>query len=442
MDGKEAARVNEADALAREVAQSVSHLHGPENVSYKMDELLVVCLVRNGRHYVEPFMDHYRRLGVRHVVFLDNGSDDGTVEALKGYKDVTVLQTPLPYKDYKYAMKQYLMRCFGDGRWCLYVDIDELFDYPRSDVVSLRRLLSYLSERGYTAVLAHMLDMFPEEPVGGRGPEDRDPREAHRFYDISQVQRTWYTYSWRMAENVAGSEDLKVFHGGIRRAVFDLGVNLSKHPLVFMDEKVRPMDNSSHRTNNAYVADVSCVLYHYKFLDNFRELTERAIQEGSYFDGSAEYRRYKEVLEETPELYLKRETSRELVGVDDLVSGGFLTVSEDYAGLADILEEGLLEKLAKEDSSSLVERYKKLRSEVNLAQEHIREQNEMLRLGEKQLWDQMAQLDGPGRGRMRRLEERNQAFESQIHEIKSSRLWKAMMVMGRLKRRLLGLFRR
>src|SRR5215208_8387667 len=31
---------------------SVEHLHGPEEVSYEADELVVVCLVRDGRPYV------------------------------------------------------------------------------------------------------------------------------------------------------------------------------------------------------------------------------------------------------------------------------------------------------------------------------------------------------------------------------------------------------
>ena len=53
----------------------------------------------------------------------------GTVEALKAYESVTVLRTKLPYKEYKYLMKQYLIaRCGRKGRWCLCVDIDELFD--------------------------------------------------------------------------------------------------------------------------------------------------------------------------------------------------------------------------------------------------------------------------------------------------------------------------
>ena len=45
------------------------------------------------------------------------------------------------------------------------LDVDELFDYPYSDVVSLGSFLRYLSKKSYTAVTAQMLDMFPGEPL-------------------------------------------------------------------------------------------------------------------------------------------------------------------------------------------------------------------------------------------------------------------------------------
>src|SRR5215212_9387406 len=174
------------------VHPSVEHLHGPEEVAYEADELVVVCLVRDGRPYVKSFVEHYTSMGAKHLFFLDNGSTDGTVEALKGYDNVTVLRTALPYKEYKYLFKQYLIERFGRGRWPLCVDIDELFDYPYSDIVGLSSLLRYLNERSYTAVAAQMLDMFAEEPLSGsRESElpDEPLKERHRFYDVSNISR-------------------------------------------------------------------------------------------------------------------------------------------------------------------------------------------------------------------------------------------------------------
>src|SRR5215212_4440670 len=143
----------------------IRHLHGPEEVTYTPDELVVVCLVRDGRPYLKSFVEHYFYLGVKHIVFLDNGSTDGTVEVLKNYDNVTVFQTKLPFKEYELFMKQYLITRFGWDRWSLCVDIDELFDYPYSDVIDLASLLGYLNSKSYTAVTAHLLDMFPNKPL-------------------------------------------------------------------------------------------------------------------------------------------------------------------------------------------------------------------------------------------------------------------------------------
>src|SRR5918997_823955 len=172
------------------VHPTVEHLHGPEEVAYGMDELIVLCLVRDGRPYVRSFVEHYSSMGVKHLVFVDNGSIDGTVEVLTEYDNVTVLRTELPYRGNHGPMLRYLVERFGQGRWSLCVDIDELFDYPYSDVIGLQSLLGYLSGKSYTAVTAQMLDMFPEGPLSSRNSNQDEPlKERHRFYDISDLER-------------------------------------------------------------------------------------------------------------------------------------------------------------------------------------------------------------------------------------------------------------
>src|ERR671920_1791264 len=92
---------------------SIEHLYGPEEVPYAEDELVLVCLVRDGRPYVKSFVEHHTSISVKHMFFLDNGSTDGTVEALKEYDNVTVLRSTLPFRRYKAAMKHYLIERFG-----------------------------------------------------------------------------------------------------------------------------------------------------------------------------------------------------------------------------------------------------------------------------------------------------------------------------------------
>src|SRR5215212_4568263 len=317
---------------------SIEHLYGPEEIPYDEDELVLVCMIRDGRPYVKSFVEHHTSMGIKHLFFLDNGSTDGTVEVLKKYDNVSVLRTGLPFKRYEVSMGQYLVERFGqEGRWCLYADMDELFDYPYSDVVSLSSFLRYLNERSYTAVVAQMLDMFPEEPLSGRASNPDEPlKERHRFYDISNVKRMSIKEHALTdpltCNNTYESNDIEFFYGGAFETLFDcIPLWLTRFALTFSDGKVKQFAGSGHRVDDARVADLTSVYLHYKFLDGyFHEQVASAVREENYPYDSRQYKRYLQVLENSPSLQLKQESARELRSVNDLVENQFLVVSEEY----------------------------------------------------------------------------------------------------------------
>lgn len=328
-------RSDVADSLELEEVQrqtvwdNTVNLHGPERVEYAMDELVVLVQVRNSRHYVRAFVEHYSSLGAKHLVFLDNGSTDGTVETLMEYENVTVLQTELPYRTYNVAMKQYLLERFGKGRWSLLVDIDELFDYPFSDVVSLGSLLGYLNQRSYTAVVAHMLDMFPEGAITGSSDRRDVPlRELHRFYDLSRVSVRSYQSEEGLG-NVASNDSIKILQGGVQKELFGINPQLTKHPLVFHDGEIRAVDRSEHWAGAARLADFSGVLFHYKML-GLNDLARREVIERRYVNRHGKYDKYLGALEQYPELTANSETARELESTNDLIGTNFNVVSAEY----------------------------------------------------------------------------------------------------------------
>ena len=59
---------------------SLRLVHGPGEVACGPDEVIVL-VVRDGRPFVRSFVEHYRSLA-KHLIFLDNGSTDGNIEAL------------------------------------------------------------------------------------------------------------------------------------------------------------------------------------------------------------------------------------------------------------------------------------------------------------------------------------------------------------------------
>ena len=437
-------------------------LHGPGEVEYERDELVVLCLLRDGRHYLKSFVEHYSSLGAKHIVFLDNGSTDGTVEALKNYDNVTVLRTGLPFKKYQLSMRRYLIERFGKDRWSLLVDIDELFDYPYSEVVSLKALLGYLDENRYTAVVANMLDMFPEDPISENSWDgDELLKETHRFYDLSNVN----TYGYQVGEddgNLVSNEEIGILQGGIQRTLFDLRPPLTKHPLVFLDDEIKPVDLSEHWARNARIADFTGVLLHYKLLGNLYGLVRREINEGRYVNRYGKYEKYHEVLERSPKLEIKRETSRELESTNDLVGTPFAVVSEEYmklveeeartspdspasAGLgmmagpffrakaeasaqrrrAEQLERTTGEG-PEEASGDTEEGNRSLREQSDARAAKIRELNQRIRVLAPQARESVG------------LRNRKRELEGRIGAIQSSRVWRLLTALRRLRAKMRG----
>ena len=324
------------------VSLSVKHLHGPKKIAYGPEELVVVCLVRNGRPYVKSFIDHYISLGVKHIIFMDNGSDDDTVAVAQDHERVTVVQTKLPYKHFEYEMKLYLISRFGKGRWSLYVDIDELFDYPYSDVVGLSSLLRYLNDRSYTAVVAQHLDMFSGRELARQVSQEDEPlKELYRFYDISNINTEDYGSRRVHRRNVVANNDITIYKDGIRTTLFDLPFTLIKHPLIFFDGETRPVGGGLHRITNARIADFSCVLYHYKLIDGLPEQAARALREGYWYPIMVPYyEKYRDVMERNPNISrIGRDTAMELGSVNELIDNGFLVVSDEYRKWADAEKE-------------------------------------------------------------------------------------------------------
>ena len=194
------------------------HVHGPQRIPYGRHELIVLCVVRDGALHVKSFLEHHLALGVAHIVLLDNGSTDATIDLARRYDRVTILHTTCPYRKYETILKRYLVDRFSRDRWSLFVDIDERFDYPYSDVIDLGGLLAYLNEHSYTAVVAQMLDMFGDGPLDRPDGTPEDTLEdKYPYYDISAVEKHDYVFgrpaNFAIKMHSGGSPQDRVRHG-------------------------------------------------------------------------------------------------------------------------------------------------------------------------------------------------------------------------------------
>jgi hypothetical protein len=303
----------------------VKHLSGPRRVVSGPDDVIVISVMRNGEVWLESFLAHHRRLGIRNFVILDNGSSDRSVEILSRQPDVTLLRTYAPYHAYENTMKRYLARRYCRDRWCLCLDVDELFDFPRSPAMPLSALTAYLNHKGFNAVITQMLDMFRDGPISeARHDPEKDLKTQYPFYDLSNIAATPYIFGQ------VSDPAIMMHHGGIRKTIFGTNNGLTKVSLFLMDTKLKPFV-SWHHAQNARLADISCVLLHFPFVNSFYTKVAEAVESGRYgYLTTDEYTSYLSGLQKLPQLHLKLEFAKKLATVDELLESGFLVDSADY----------------------------------------------------------------------------------------------------------------
>jgi hypothetical protein len=318
-------RLAERHLRSRLLSRRVRHLFGPESIEYGSDEVLAICVVRNGSLHLRSFIEHHLRLGVRHLVFLDNGSTDDTIAIVREFANVTLLSSDLPYSKYENVMKRYLAQRFSRGRWNLCVDVDEHFAYPFSDRLSLADFLAYLNQHFFTVVLTQMLDMFGDQPLTAPASAPGvDLREAYPYYDLSGIQRS--EYSW----GTPPDPSIQMHWGGIRAALFGTRNGLTKAALVRVEEGME-LFVDWHHVSGGRIADVTGVLLHFPFLGSFASKVLDAVRSGRYgYRTTGEYQRYWRALERDPELRIRTDAAQRLTDLDALVEDGFLFASSEY----------------------------------------------------------------------------------------------------------------
>jgi Glycosyl transferase family 2 len=436
----------------------VEHLHGPVEISCTENELIVLCTVSNGLPWVKSFVEHYFSLGVKHIVLLDNDSTDGTVEACSRYDGVTVLCTKAPYKTHQLHMRRYLIDRFGNEGWSLFVDMDEHFDYPYSDIIPLDSLLGYLNSKAYTAVTAQMLDMFAESPLSVRKHKPVETWKAeHRFYDISDVKRINLPEEGDLLRrNVFESDEVAVrLRGGVRERVFGFSPFLTKYPLTFSDGTIQGRQRP-HKIFNARIADLTCVLFHYKFyglsLQGYWK-TSIDMKDKENPQRRRVYEQYMESLEDDTDLQIKRESAKEISSVNELLENGFLVASEDYLSWVNAEEEGRLSLAAPESepralAEALLESRRQERPKtlkLGRLKHQLGDRDAKVQALEKQLHERRQEIDRlqtklqNSRRNEQGLSRKLGRLEQQLEDVRNSRVWKLGENLRHIKLRLQGL---
>lgn len=297
---------------------NIRYLGGEYPSELGRDEGLVLSVMKNAERFLEPLIEHHLNIGFKHLVLLDNGSEDSSVEIALKSKHVLLLQSLENYWERKHHFKTYLANRFGQNSWGLLVDSDEFFEYPLREKVPLKKLLGYLNRYGYTGMVAPMLDLFRDIWIDEEDLAPFNPEAGDWFFDISAIEKLPYD----VPQNQVASSKIRYWRGGIRKQLFDLNVSLSKCPLNFNDGKVIFKD--SHKVLFRKIADITGILRHYKFVKNVEGGVEKFHAKQKYREG------YERALQNNPEARFRMSTATRYTSPQQFQELGLYTLSEPY----------------------------------------------------------------------------------------------------------------
>ncbi len=297
--------------------------------------MVVSCLVKNGGYYVKEFVRHYQAMGASHIVVLDNGSTDDTVERFAVHDGVTVYRCELPVGRYQHLMKRAAATQLVGRGWCLDVDIDEFFDYPFSARMPLKDFIRYLDDSGFDAVVTQMVDMYSAEPIGYLAEAGTIFRPSdYPYYDLAEIAHESYRDAEivraKASANLVDGPDPGINWGGVRHRLFQLRCLLTKHSMFRVDRDLR-LFTHPHFCDGAKLADVSGILRHYKLVSNCYETS--TLNRGAFVATRQGYADLVALIEREPEQRIYDERlSLELESVDELLRHGLLVSSADFRG--------------------------------------------------------------------------------------------------------------
>lgn len=245
----------------------------------------VVVVEKNERARMELFFAHYRRLGIRQFIVLDNGSTDDTLEYLTVQEGVRVYQTTENFQTQrKEAWLERILAMTGFGRWYIVVDSDELLDYVGSERMSAETMIRIMEHRGYGRLWGIMLDMYARESLFSVECSAMEIPERFCYFD-----RDSYFLSRKKMNRSTMTMD-EIF-GGARCRMFGLVAPQSKQA-VFRFDRDKLYRNCHYLYPLVQWGEIPCcfVLRHYKFLPQDKKEYAARIQNNSFYNNSIEYK--------------------------------------------------------------------------------------------------------------------------------------------------------
>lgn len=298
-------------------AQTLTDHVWVEAGSFDLQKFTLFSIFRDEMYFCAAFFDHYRSIGVEQFLIVDDRSTDGTSEFLRSQPDCVVLKSTYAFGEKIDAVmldgspvreragmvfKCLIPHHFCLSRFSLYADADEFLILPPG-VPDLQSVVGRLRDRAFRAAAAQLVEFFP-----ARLPDWTDRDESPSTFDDLIGRQPYFEPDVLVRVDDAGrikkfgktkSELLFETHN-VRRK-FRLGVSSArptsprlKVPLVKHDEDF--FRTGTHSVNGSVCPDITLVMAHFVWTDDFLHKVARAIELRAYSKGSIKYVHYRDLL--------------------------------------------------------------------------------------------------------------------------------------------------
>jgi len=258
------------------------------------ESTMVVGVVRNELTMMPHFLDHYRKLGLRCFILVDNCSNDGTQEYLASQPDVVLYSSDTEYKysHYGVAWQQAVLGAHCLGKWVVLADADELLVYEDSEQVPLSGLLQSFDEQGANGALTYMIDMYPYGDLDEACFSTGKPFEVAPYFDREPlIELRFGGGMYSNSRNFVNALRHRVAPSRINAYVSQKYAVFKYFPWVRLSEGV-------HYAANLRVTSTPVFFAHFKYHSGFKKKVTDEIKRNQHFNGAEEYRRYAAMLAE------------------------------------------------------------------------------------------------------------------------------------------------
>ena len=292
----------------------------------------LTCMVKNEMFFLSAFLAHYRALGVRRFVFLDDRSTDGSRQYLlqqpdcmvlgsgRSFGDIVSLDHPIAHRVWErkggrrlpsgkvrlvHVWVNLLVRKYAGAHWAIHADADEFLRIPEG--LTIQDVAARLDAAGCNAAWSGMLDLYPRSfrDLAAMRADSALDRGGEWYFDARPHIRALSGARPRLRH--AGSRARLMHRFGVHRARclrqwnepgswLALLRGMATIPRYNEIQKIllfkRPADGWFLSTHDpAFPIETDCLLpfEHYKFTgDLFRRLPD-AISSRAYANDSARY---------------------------------------------------------------------------------------------------------------------------------------------------------